>query len=288
VTETLNIPVRVIRKAEELGINRFQYRRQFTFSGVGCSPIPPQNGVAQITLTSEAAAEFRITRLQLYFENQRAEITIKRNQPSLKAFVDIRFVGSGLLQGYWEVDGRVLSHVNRYVVYGRSITLESPEIPALPTFIAGTHLVRFVITNPTQTVSLPEAIYFVTTEEYKEKRFIQLVYPQNNSELDYSPLTFRWEGRDRNVINLVEFLEVVGEKPVFSAYTKRLEYSLPMPVLKDIFSQGKSYLWRVKGFDTENNIVGESIIFRFTFKPLSSYLPGHILLARKTLRKVMN
>jgi len=264
-TETVVLPIRVMKKAESLRVNSFQYRRTFSYT-CGRPVPPPETGIVQIALSGEAATEFGITRLQLYFENRRAEITVKRNQPALRAFVDIRYVGSGLLQGFWEVDGRILQNVNRHLVYGRSVTLESPEIPSLPTFAAGTHVVRFVITSPPPTLPLPEAIYFVTAEEFRERLAIRLTHPENRSEVNYSPLTFQWKGRDREVVYLLEFLEEGGEKPIFSAYSKNLDYSLPAPVLKNLFSQGKTYLWRVKGFDAENNNTGESPLFQFTFK----------------------
>ncbi|MEW6374316.1 MAG: hypothetical protein AB1502_00810, partial [Thermodesulfobacteriota bacterium] len=282
-TETILIPIRVIKMAEQLNVNRFQYRRTFNFT---CNvPVGPQTATVQVSVTGEATAEFSITRLQLYFENHRAEITVKRNQPALKAYADIRFVGSGLLRGYWEVDGRILSHVITHLVYGRSITLESPEIPPLPTFITGTHIVRFIITNPIHTVTPPEAIYFVTAEEFRERLPIRLVYPKDKSEMDYSPITFKWEERERKSVYLVEFLEEGDEKPIFSAYAKALEYTLPEPVLKGIFTPGKKYSWRVKGFDADNNIVGESALFQFTFKELSSFVPGQILMAAELSQK---
>jgi hypothetical protein len=282
-TETIIIPVRIIKRAEELNVNRFQYTRVFTYSGAGCNTLP-ENNIVQVTLTTEAGAEFSITRLQLYFENRRAEITVKRNQPSLMGFVDIRFVGSGLLQGYWEVDGRILSYVNRHLVYGQSITLESPEVPALPTFVTGTHVIRFVITNPSMELPIPEAIYFVTAEEFKEKLALQLIYPKDGSEIDYSPINFKWEGKARTGTYLIEFLEQGDEKPLFSAFTKRVNYSLPRSILNSLFSPGRDYFWRVKGFDAENNVVGESPLFRFYFKKLASYVPGQILLVTELSR----
>ncbi len=216
---------------------------------------------------SEAAEEIKITRLQLYFENKRAEITIKKNQLSPRAYADIRFTGSGLLQGFWEVDGRILKNVNRHIITSdRNITVETPDAPPLPTFETGTHRVRFVITDPSERIPLPEAIYFVTAEKFKEIFPVNLIYPNNKSKVDYSPLTFRWEGKDRPIIYIIEFFEKDGEKPIFSAYTRKAEYKLPLPVLKSIFTPEKNYLWRVKGFDTGNNKAGESPVYRFTFK----------------------
>ena len=171
-----------------------------------------------------------------------------------------------MLRGFWEVDGRILSHVNKHLIYGKSITLETPDLPPLPTFQAGTHRVRFVITNPSQDIPFPEAICFVTAEKFKEIFPVNLIYPNNKSEVDYSPLTFSWETEEKTVTYLIAFFKEDDEKPVFSAYTKKAEYRLPLSVLKNIFISGESYLWRVKGFDTDNNKAGESPVYRFTFK----------------------
>lgn len=216
-------------------------------------------------LISEADADIKIKRLRLYFENKRAETTINKDQPSLKAFADIRFEGTGLLQGYWEVDGRPLTHVHRHIIYGETITVQTPDIPPLPVFMAGTHRIRFVITNPAQNIPFPEAIYFVTAEKFRKMHTVDLIYPGNKSEIDYTPLTFKWKIKNKTVTYLIEFLEKDDEKPVFSAYTKKAEYTLPLPVLKNIFAPEKDYLWRVRGFDTANNMAGESPVNKFTF-----------------------
>ncbi len=274
--ETLNIPVAVTRRAEDLGASRITYVR--TFAG----PDVSITGQAEIIATTEAGAGFRVTRLQLYFENNRAEITVKRNQPPPKLYADIRFTGSGLLQGYWEVDGRLLLNVFQHLVYGRTVTIEAPEIPPLPTFDTGTHIVRFVITNPQGGIVLPEAIYFVTAEEFKRLLGINLIQPANNSLLAFSQLLFAWEGRKNAITYLIEFLEEGGIKPIFSAYTRKSEYKLPDPVLKTIFAPGRNYLWRVKGFDSDNNVVAESGFSKFIFGETASYVPGQIVLAIKT------
>lgn len=274
--ESLTIPVSVVKKAEQLRVNSFQYQRQFTITGVRTCVSHTDSSIVQITVTTEAAAEFKITRLQLYFENKRAETTVMRHQP-LKAYADISFVGSGLLQGYWEADGRIISNVKTHLVYGKSVTLETPEIPSLPTFQAGTHRLRFVITSPSG-VTLPEAIYFVAAEEFRQKFVINLLSPGDKAEIDYSPhaFTFTWKGENQAVAYLVEFLEKQGEKPIFSAYTKNAEYKFPLAVFKSVFSPGGNYLWRVKGFDAENNEAAESNTYSFIIREHASPLPSDI------------
>ena len=280
LSETLNIPIAIIKRAERLNTSRIIYSRTFTYIPGAGAPVNI-NVQTEIIVTTEAGSDLRITRLQLYFENGRAEITVKKNQPDLKAYADIRYTGSGLLTAYWEVDGRLIENVNQHLVYGqgRTVTIVSPDIPPLPTFEPGTHTVRFIITDPAQSLPVPVAIYFVTAEQFRRVFPIRLLSPSDQAEVDYEPVTFSWEGRDKTSTYLIEFMEGKKEKPIFSAFAKKTEYTLPASVLKSLFASNRTYQWRVKGFDAENNVAGASSTFRFTFKefPASSYLPGQIV-----------
>jgi hypothetical protein len=260
-SEMITIPVAVIERAIQRGSNRFSYIRTFTGSNINL------NATVNFTITTEAGAEFDIKRIELYFENRRAEITIERDYPDLKAYVDIRFVGSGLLHGYWEVDGRVLSHVDQHLTFGKMVTLQTPEIPPLPTFDTGTHIVRFVITNPVTDIPLPSILYFVTPTEFKGKPVdIKLVAPENESGLKYLPIKFEWEKLNSTLLFLIQFFDNPDSKPIFSAYTKEPHYLIPELYLDNIFSPGQKYYWKVTGFDEKNNIVGESTVWKFLFK----------------------
>ena len=112
------------------------------------------------------AAGLKIERMSIYFENDRPEITVKRNYP-LRAYVEIEYSGDGLLIGQWEVDGEFLSNVNMTMASGYKAIVESPANPQIPTFVSGTHRVKLVITNPSPGFSPPQAIYFVTADEWK-------------------------------------------------------------------------------------------------------------------------
>jgi hypothetical protein len=120
ISEPLVIPVGVLERAERMGTTRITYVRNFNGASISL------RASVEISVTTAAGAEFKVTRLRLYFENNRPDITVKRNQPSVNAYAEISFVGSGLLQGYWEVDGRIISTVNRNFVYGQSVTIVTP------------------------------------------------------------------------------------------------------------------------------------------------------------------
>jgi hypothetical protein len=260
-TETLTIPVRVIEKVIAGKETSFIYQREF----IGCDAFIPPTTVT-VRITTEAGADFNINRIALFFENRRPEITVNRNYPNLKAYAELQFTGSGLLQGYWEVDGRIISRVNQHLTYGRSIKLQSPDIPSLPTFDEGSHIVRFVITAPATTLPLPEIVYFVTPEESKKIAAIRLGSPEDKAEVPLSSLKLEWEGISSSELFLIVFYSDLETKPVFSAYTRQPYYSVPEPVMNGMFAPGQKYFWKVMSFDSENKVTGESELWSFSFQ----------------------
>ena len=269
VAETLVIPAAIAERAVQRGSARFDYRRTFTYPG-GAPPHPtasiPENTLASMVVTGESVGLFSIKHISLYFENGRAETTVQKNIAGLKAFADIRYIGSGLLKGYWEVDGRMLSSVNRPLMSGQSVTLTTPEIPPLPTFEAGTHTIRFVINSPEQNIALPTIIYFVSADEsVLRPTALQLKSPAAKSVLPYGTLHFQWQDFS-SARYLVQFFEKPEGKPIFSAYTLKPHYQLPDAVLKGIFQLDKEYYWKVTGFDKQKRRTGESATSRFSFK----------------------
>ena len=259
LSEQLNIPVAVALRAEDAGTSRIFYSRTFTD---GQARIEAR---AELIVGTETAAAFSIQRLQLYFENQRPEITVKRNQPDLKALADIRYTGTGLLTGYWEVDGRLLEQVNRHLMPGSSITLTTPDLPALPTFSPGTHIVRFVVNSPATTMPMPQAIYYVTSEQSEKSRAIIPDLPPDQGRIPYEPQDFRWQPAPWADTYLIAFFSDNDEKPVFSAYTREAFYRLPQLVLDPLFIRDNRYRWQVKGYGADGNILGQSVVREFTF-----------------------
>ncbi|TAN38568.1 MAG: cadherin repeat domain-containing protein [Nitrospirae bacterium] len=257
VSESVVIPVRILERALQRGSNRFTYER--VFEGSGFSYVSNVN----FTITSEAGADFSLVNINLYFENRRPEITVLRNQTDLQAFADIRFMGSGLLQGFWEVDGRVLSYVNQHLTYGSNITLQS-RMPALPTFDPGNHVVRFVVTRPAATIPVPEASYYVTPDEARPKPVvIALLAPADKAAPDRQKLVFEWEKYGSAALYLVQFFDAPEAKPIFTAYTKDGTYSIPATFMNRMFEAGKTYHWKVTGYDAKNNITGDSALRSF-------------------------
>jgi len=260
VRESLTIPGGVIKKAQELGLKQFIYFRSFPGVDGG-------SGYVTIRLTAPSAVvPLNITHMRLYFENKRAEITVKRKQPGLKAFADINFTGKGLLKGYWQVDDRIIAQVNKDLSYGKSLTLATPDMPSLPTFAEGTHVVKLIIQSPDQGIEFPKALYHVTPPTSTETVAITLVNPFNLAVLERESPVFEWQAAKPLPVYLVEFMENENGEPVFSVYTTQPRYLVPDMVLKNYLKSPQPYYWRVTGLDKENNIAGESEVRQVRFK----------------------
>jgi hypothetical protein len=216
---------------------------------------------------SAAAADFGIRRMSLYFENRRPETTVDRSDQNLRAFADIATTGSGLLEGYWEVDGRLINRVSQHVVADAVVTLTTPKVPSLPTVDPGTHILRFVVTNPQFAAPAPSILYFVVPKEVSCRIVaINLLGPADGSEVDYAPVTFKWEKNSDSTHYLVAFSDRPDGTPVFSASVQADSYTLPETVIKMSFTPGEKYYWKVTGFDKENNTICENRRQSFVFR----------------------
>jgi hypothetical protein len=259
ITESLTIPASLIDNAIRSGYQQILYERAW----VGAANSPTSQ-VSILVASSEAVGPLRIRRIELYFGNRRGETTVNRNQRGLKAFGDIRYAGTGVLTGYWEVDGRRILDVNRQLTFGTNVTLSTPEVPDLPTFDTGAHIVRLVLTNPPPAGPLPQLLYYVTAA--KELRTIRIPVTEGTEGSGKSAMhSFSWEKPEGMDLFFLEFSEEQDGKPIFSAFTREASYKLPGNGLAGLFTPGKTYFWRVKGYDASDDQVGasESASFRF-------------------------
>jgi hypothetical protein len=258
VPEQLIIPETVVRRAEQLGINRFQFQR--TFVEQTTVTVPTVEIVTlDIAVTTAGGGPLNLTGIRLYFENNRGNITVKRNRTALSAKADLDYTGTGFLRAYWLVDGRILSYVNRYLSSGRRITLETPEVPGLPTFREGSHTVRLIVQAPEQDIPFPKAIYYVTSDRSPTLAPVNLTAPAPQAVENYAPFRVAWTATEAAATYLVEFFLEEEDRPIFSAYTAaNSAYVLPEPALRYYFAPGRTYQWQVKAFDKENSLVGES------------------------------
>jgi hypothetical protein len=263
--ENLQIPVAVVQASVAAGTNRFTYVREFSAAGLAAT------SQVSFLITGRGAADFAPQRIQLYFENRRAEITVPKNQPGLRAYAELIYVGEGLLRGFWEVDGRVLARVERNLDPSGRVLLTTPEQPPLPTYDVGSHRLRFIITSPFSAIDQPTSIYFVTADEYAGGTSIRLNAPAPNARQIFRPARFEWQPVTGAAAYLLSFRRPGDLEPRFSAYTREPGYSLPAAVLSRRFDRNRNYQWQVIAFDAENQVIGSSDTRVFTFGDETAY-----------------
>ncbi len=206
-----------------------------------------------------------INRIQLYFENNRPEVTININQKSPKLFAKIDFSGTGYLKGYWEIDGTRRGYVFKHLAKGPSVVLEYPAVPPIPTFKHGTHNVRLVITDPAMNINFPYAIYFVTSDTEKKLTVIPLIQPFEGENIVSKPLVFKWRPVNKASFYLISIFSKTKQEHMFSAYTRQNVYKLRLNILNDRMQSGDEYIWNVVGFNDQNDVIAESIPSVFSF-----------------------
>jgi hypothetical protein len=232
------------------------------------------SGPNPATKTQQIKRGIKINRIQLYFDNNRPETTLKRNQKAPGLYAKINYSGSGYFKGYWEIDGVKKAYVFKNLSKGPSITLKYPAIPPLPTYRFGTHKVRFVVTNPAMNINFPYGIYFVTSNEAPDKPLeIKLLQPVEGESLAYNPLTFKWQQVGKSSIYFLSVFSKEKEERIFSAYTRQGEYELQPSTLKLYMKPGKEYLWNVTGYNDEKEVTAESIPSSFIFNQDTASLP---------------
>lgn len=270
-SEVLTIPQYIVEKVHRAGGSSFRFKRNFNGS-VQLTPFTTpvyfsEDGNVIIHITPGSVAAFSLKRIELYFDQvqRQNEVMVQRNYRGLKAYADIYYNGSGMLNGYWEVDGLIIERVNRFVPSGGKVTLVTPSIPDLPTFDPGYHIVKFIVTSPETSFEVPEMVYWVKGTDEPAKRSLVLTTPQDGADIS-TDFSFAWEKMEKAAVYLISFAKEDDKTICFSALTRDTAYRIPTPVLSQYFAAGKKFLWSVKGYDTENNVIAESGARSFFFR----------------------
>ncbi len=273
--EQVTIPLSVIKTAQRMGLDTIRYQRTFTPKYM--------NAATTSSIAVTVGTGFTFTKIRITFLDKTSKKFVKRNEKIDGAKVELHYEGAGLLKGYWQVDDRILARVTKNLPFtnGRTITLQLPKVPSLPTHSMGSHRLRFVITNPPMRIPFPQVIYVVTGEDLAASHPIHLLSPIDGAAADPTALTFSWKPRHDVTLYKLEILAGKGKKQetIFSAFSKKSSYTLPNKVGMKKLIEGKKYKWRITGLDRDNNPVAQSRDeeFRLGPRPLS-YVPGRLLM----------
>ena len=136
-----------------------------------------------------------ISAVELLFENnKKAYIVVPLKSRFLMARARIKYEGTGILQGFWTVDGAPYISFSKALTFGQSVELTLDRIPALE---PGLHVVSLRITNPRPVegmdLQMPQIYYFVSAIPQKIEIYSPLAgevyFLGEKVELRWRPVT---------------------------------------------------------------------------------------------------
>ncbi len=285
ITESVNVPLAVIRKALGLGTGEIVYRR--SYRDVGDAVIPFD---VRVVITGAQAAGLSATRQSIAFDdNTPARIVAPRQL--LSAWSEITLSGTGLVEGVWEIaeppstSGQAVFHtlqvVRRFAQSDAPLRLDSPS---LPTAAPGLYLLRLRLTQPLPGFDSPEIRYFVAQPGAAPvARELRVLTPgpgallEDSTRFAWAPLEGvrswllllheRPAGLGGNLPELgaaplpdaAEFAQLAKSPPAAGLVVPGSQTGASLSVVaRAHLKPGASYLWRVLGLGEDGVVLGES------------------------------
>ena len=185
------------------------------------------------------------------------------------------YLGTGLLNGRFVVDGRPLKEFSELLTYGASKVIDLSAVPGLPTFEPGLHEVTLQLTSPAFGLPLPVLRYVVATGSAPGAGAITLLEPgpATAAAFDGAPgavpaLGFAWlqDGEPAPTYRVeVRPLEPDGTPAATARWTAQV--TSPSWRLSSAAPPGPKfgpYAWRVKALDAAGAVLATSPEGRFT------------------------
>lgn len=275
--ESLVIPRSIMRRVQQRGENRFQYRRTFSDSFGGNA----LSAVATFELTGgSVASELIITRVEMKFDNDKTRTIISKND-QLKAMALINYQGTGLLDYTWEIAKPPSTLGNpiffpivsrkQFLMAGGTVTLQSPVLSSNQ---QGDYLVRL---NIGERGSLDKiALHYVVngnvaaagTQNALAIQAIQVQKPV----LDI-PLTSYTEFKWQPILDAAAYQIEIYAKPIKEKLTRNDVEEEPLTGVvvrsdknklfigdlpKSHLKRGHIYYWRIVAFSSKGDLIAKS------------------------------
>lgn len=116
-------------------------------------------------------APFRISFIQLRFDDGKYYKVVPKSFDALVTYADIKYEGTGIFTAQWLVDGQPFRLVNKSMPFAQQIVIDSGTVPALPTLIPGIHEVSLRILQPQTDYTVPVIRYFVAPQDILPNQF---------------------------------------------------------------------------------------------------------------------
>jgi PKD repeat protein len=239
-----------------------QYRRAGTY----IITAQDENGESQVQFTAQVTVKGIDDRVNLEIaeislDNGKYYKIVPKNSKNIRAVLRMKMNGTGIVSGYWIVDGHPFEFFNEVAYQGEVKEIYTRQVPGLPVIDPGIHTITVRLTRPVEIpVTFPILKYFVLPHENILKT---LTPPDGFIAKENEIPEFTWEeprGASKYQIAFANYLYIIMNE------TSGLNWIDVGPVLtytpgpdtwKNIKRNRWTY-WKVRALDTVGNIVAES------------------------------
>ncbi len=128
---------------------------------------------------------------EIALDNGKYYKVVPKNSKAIRAQLRMKMCGTGIVSGFWIVDGQPFHFFNETAYQGQVKTIFTPEVPGLPVFDPGMHTITVQLTRPeNEQVLFPTLRYFVLPYE----NVIDVLAPKDGAIIKEDEATvFSWE-----------------------------------------------------------------------------------------------
>ncbi len=272
----------------DAGLNAVVIRRHFTTVGGRFGSGVNADVIFRLTSSGLRSTRelnlFAVQRMQLSFANQTNLIVVDPAE-ELKAFLDVNYSGSGVLEGTWQVaepgstEGLPMYRTLRLIKQTLNAAQQSRiQSPLLPTDRPGKYLLRFCLVDREQTPTggndfncpdpnrVVEAAYQVLAKTGTAVVEIRISPDKGDlnpsSELSWTPVV-------GTVVYQLQIFQQLGEQPpIFVAgmlLPQHPQHAVLSKLVNEKLMEGKVYQWRINALNPQGQVIGQSPLANFIY-----------------------
>lgn len=207
--------------------------------------------------------EVNIEIAEIRLDNGKYYKVVPKNSKNIRALLRMKMRGTGIVSGYWTVDGHPFEFFNEVVNQGELKEIYTRRIPGLPVLEPGLHRISLVLTKPSETpITFPVLKYFVLAHE----NTITTTAPSDGfyAKEDEIP-TFSWKEARGGSKYQIAFSDYLYPLLTNNKYLKWIDAGAGLSFKPGVETWGRieknrwTY-WKVRALDTHGNVLAESEI----------------------------
>lgn len=239
---------------------------QYTRAGTYTIFARDENGESQVSFTARVIVrgiddQVNLEIAEIRLDNGKYYKVVPKNSKNIRAMLRMKMRGTGIVSGYWLVDGHPFEFFNEVAYQGQIKEIHTRQVPGLPVIDPGIHTITLRLTRPAEIpVTFPILKYFVLPHENILKT---LTPPDGFIAKEKEIPEFSWEepkGASKYQIVFANYLYSIMNETFGLRWINvgtALKYTPDEETWNRIKRNRWTY-WKVRALDTGGNIVAES------------------------------